>query len=402
MTGPRRVRPASPVPRILHLTPGCFDQGGISRYSRYQISALQEIMGPGNVRALSLLGPDGNGFETPFQTHWHGRGGPANERARAAFALRALREVFVWRPQIIHAAHVNFAPLASRLGRICRARTVLNVYGLEVWSGLSPRRAAHMACMDGIIADCHATADYVAQAALHPAQPVVIWDCADLARFRPGAPDPAVITKYGLPDPDRHRVVLTLGRLSKVAAHKGYDRLIAAFAAVVQSIPQARLVVAGRGDDRPRLEAIAAEHGVGDRVRFTGAIDEADLPALYRAAHVFSLVSDRGHGRGEGIPLTPIEAMASGLPVLVGDEDGSREAVDGSRNGLVVSPRDPAAMAEALCTLLVESGGAARRRAAEARAVAEERFGYAAFIEKHRAFYAVLAAQRAAFSLAAA
>jgi glycosyltransferase involved in cell wall biosynthesis len=78
------------------------------------------------------------------------------------------------------------------------------------------------------------------------------------------------------------------------------------------------------------------------------------------------------------------------VPVLVGDEDGSREAVDGSRNGLVVSPRDPAAMIEALVTLLCETGAARAARVADARKVAEERFGFDAFVTKHRDFYAGL------------
>lgn len=386
------------MPRILHLTPGCFDKGGISRYSRYQISALREIVGRENVRVLSLLGPDRDSFETGFAVDWHGRSGRAEGRDRAGFACEALRQALVFRPGIVHAAHVNLAPLALACARLCDARTVLNVYGLEVWSGLSPRRAASLARMDRVIADCHATANYVFAAALHPARPTVIWDCVDLLRFRPAAPDLAVIARYGLPDPGRHRVVLTLGRLAKAAVHKGFDRLIHAFAAIAKGVPEARLVIAGSGDDRPRLEALAAAEGLGGLVAFPGAIDEADLPALYRAAHLFSLVSDRGIGRGEGIPLVAIEALASGLPVLVGDEDGSREAVDGSRNGLVVSPRDPAAMAAALRTLLDEVGVGAQRRAFEARAVAEERFGYGAFVEKHRAFYAQLFASTGAMA----
>jgi phosphatidylinositol alpha-1,6-mannosyltransferase len=105
-------------------------------------------------------------------------------------------------------------------------------------------------------------------------------------------------------------------------------------------------------------------------------------------AHVFALVSDKGPGRGEGIPLTPIEALASGVPVLVGDEDGSREVVDGTRNGLVVSPRNSATMIDALVDLLSESEPMYAHRSAEARQVAEERFSYAAFVKKHRALLA--------------
>ena len=86
--------------------------------------------------------------------------------------------------------------------------------------------------------------------------------------------------------------------------------------------------------------------------------------------------------------------MACGLPVVVGDEDGSREAVDADRNGIVVSPRDPAALIDAMVTLLSETGTERRRRTKEARRVAEERFGYPGFVEKHREFYLAIAAER--------
>jgi phosphatidylinositol alpha-1,6-mannosyltransferase len=304
--------------------------------------------------------------------------------------VRACLLALHWRPTFIHCAHVNFAPLVSRLAALSGATTVLNVYGLELWSGLTPARRAHMARMDHVIADCHATADHVSGEGLYPRPPVVIWDCADLDRFRPGPPPPHLAAIYGLPNLDRYRVVLTLGRLAVAARHKGYDRLIENFGAVVARVPKAHLVIAGQGDDSDRLRAKVEGLGLADYITFTGSVDEGDLAEIYRAAHVFALVSDKGPGRGEGIPLTPIEALASGVPVLVGDEDGSREAVDGNRNGLVVSPRDPAAMVEALVTLLSETGSARAARVSEARKVAEERFGYAAFVAKHHAFYAGL------------
>ncbi len=377
--------------RILHLTPGCFDKGGISRYSRYQIEALREISGKENIRALSLLAPDENSLEDAFHVDWHGSSQPGelSRLSRAAFATRALACAVAWRPDIIWSAHVNFGPLAAVAARLAGARTVLNVYGLEIWSGLSPARRSCMARLDRIVADCHFTANYVVEAKLHPSPASVIWDPVDLQRFSPGQIDPAIVRKYGLPDPSAHFMVMTLGRLAKAAAHKGYERLIDTVARIAPDMPALRLVMAGRGDDRERLEAIAAERGIADRVCFTGPVDEDDLPAFYRCAHVFSLVSDRGHGRGEGIPLTPLEAMACGVPVIVGNEDGSQEAVDGARNGFVVSPRDGNAHAEAV-TRLARNPSLRSGMATEAAAVARERFGYRDFVSKHKTLLASL------------
>ena len=373
--------------RVLFLAPGCFDKGGISRYVRYQIDATREIAGHDNVRVISLLGHGPDGFETPFEVTWHGPTDTPTAATRAMFAMQALRQTLLWCPDVIHCAHVNYTPLVSLLRRLSGATTVLNVYGLELWSGLNRKRRAHMARMNHVIADCHATADHVVREKMHPSTPTVIWDCVDLDRFQPGPPPPHLADRYGLPDMTRNRIVMTLGRLAVSARHKGYDRLLEIMTDIRSQIPNAHLVIAGRGDDADRLRAKTAELGLNNCVAFTGSIDEADLAAIYRTAHVFALVSDKGLGRGEGIPLTPLEAMASGVPVLVGDEDGSLEAVDRSRNGTVVSPRDKEAMTQALIKLLSETGAARTNRVEEARLVAEERFGYKAFREKHATFY---------------
>ena len=374
--------------RVLYLTTGCFDKGGISRYSRYQITALREICGTGNVRVLSLLGPNKDGFEEPFAVDWHGRSRnnrPSNGD-RIALSARFLWNVTEWRPDVVHGAHVHFGPLLTIARRMRRAtRTVLNVYGHEIWSGLTAQRRAHLARTERVIADCHFTGRYVQSEGLNPRAPTVIWDCVDLQRFRPGRVSPEILAKYGIPDPSEHLIVMSLGRLSKGALHKGFDRLIEVVATLAGEVPALRLVIAGDGDDRARLEGLASSRGIRERVSFTGWVHEKDLAAVYRAASIFSLVSDRGHGRGEGIPLTPLEAMACGAAVIVGDEDGSQEAVFDQRNGFVVSPRDQSQHRSVLLALAKEPHRLERART-EARRVAEEQFGYSAFVAKHRSF----------------
>ena len=60
--------------KILYLSPGCFDKGGISRYNRYQITALREILGDKNVKVFSLLPPQEGDFEDHFEVSWHAWG----------------------------------------------------------------------------------------------------------------------------------------------------------------------------------------------------------------------------------------------------------------------------------------------------------------------------------------
>ena len=368
--------------RVLYLTPGCFDKGGISRYCRYQIQSARELEDLVDIRVLSMLGPDGEGFEVPFHVDWYGAP-QLGLISRAQFALTAVWATFTWRPHVVHIAHVNYSPLAAILARLVSARTLLNVYGLEIWSGLSPFRRKSMQSMDRVISDCHFTSNYVIEAGLHADSPEVIWDCVNLERFSPGSCSADILQKYGIPSKRDSFVVLTLGRLAVGAAHKGYDRLIRAFARLTRRLPNASLVVAGKGDLRPELEALARSLGVEQKVRFIGPVAEDDLAEVYRSASVFSLVSDRGPNRGEGIPLTPLEAMACGIPIIVGNHDGSREAVFGAENGFAIDPFDEAEHVELLYRIAT-SNELALHLSQGARQIAVKEFGYEGFRRKHR------------------
>lgn len=375
---PRRAaRAGGTRAAVLYLSPGCFDKGGISRYNRYQIGALRDLLGPAAVRVFSIRGPGEGDFETPFEVT-ASAGGRDPERGatraqKAALVARVAADALARRPGVIVAAHVHLASLALALARAVGARSVVDVYGLEVWSGLRPDAAWGLRAADLVVADCHFTAAYLREARLRPAgaPTAVLWDCVDTERFRPGPPDPGVWRRHGIPDPDRHVNVLTLGRLAPEAAHKGYDRLLDAFCRAAPSAPALRLVYAGKGALVPELRRRAEARGVGDRVAFTGPVHEDHLADVYRAAHVFSLVSDRGHRRGEGIPLTPLEAAACGVPILVGDQDGSQEAAVDEGTGFVLDPFDTAAHCDRLLRLAadpglrVRMGNAARARILE-------------------------------------
>ena len=372
--------------KILYLTPGCFDKGGISRYTRYQIEALRTIFGRDRVRALSLLGPDAESLEHDFEVDFHASGNGARDKAalmRAAVTI-ALRE----RPDLIHAAHVNLSGAALALCAAVDARAVLNVYGLEVWSGLRGDAALGLRLVRHVISDCHFTARYVREHGAGPQAKVdVIWGCVDVDKLTPGAPRPEVLRRYGIPDPTTGLNLLTLGRLSQDAAHKGYDRLLSVFAHAAATVPELRLIFAGRGNLVPMLRERAAEMGLADRVFFTGAIHEDDMGDVYRSAHVFSLVSDRGRLRGEGLPLTPLEASACGVPIIVGNQDGSQEAVVGEQNGFVVDPFDLDAHARRLIQLARRPELRARMGRA-ARDRAERALSYTRFVDEHRALFA--------------
>ncbi len=121
--------------------------------------------------------------------------------------------------------------------------------------------------------------------------------------------------------------------------------------------------------------------GLERKVFFIGSVPEATLPDVYNLGDMFSLVSERGLGKGEGVPLTPLEAAACGKPIVVGNEDGSQEAVIDGENGRIISPRDPAAMRDAIATILLDDENR-RRMGLAARARIEAEFSYEGFRNK--------------------
>jgi glycosyltransferase involved in cell wall biosynthesis len=181
----------------------------------------------------------------------------------------------------------------------------------------------------------------------------------DLSRFsavttRTRPPSPLVIGPLGIGP-------LVIGTVAALREEKNVARLVRAFAAIASEFPS-RLVIVGDGPERPSLEALAASLRVSDRVTFTG--HRGDTPALYATFDLFALTSDT-----EQMPLSLIEAMASGLPVVATDV-GDVRAMLAPENGPYVGARDDGAMSGLMAELLASSAtririGAANREKAE-------------------------------------
>jgi len=146
--------------------------------------------------------------------------------------------------------------------------------------------------------------------------------------------------ELGLAEEDR--VIGIVGNLRPEKNHLG---LLRAFAKVAEGMERARLVVVGDGVMRPALEEEAQRLGLGERVRFLGR--RFDAPQLYRAFDVYCLPS-----KNEGMPLTVLEAMASGLPVVGTDVLGIGDLLRESGAGVLVPYGDDGALAAALTGLL--------------------------------------------------
>jgi glycosyltransferase involved in cell wall biosynthesis len=164
------------------------------------------------------------------------------------------------------------------------------------------------------------------------------------------------------------RIILFVGSISKQQAYKGLEELIKSLVLVKKKVPNAQLVVAGRGDGKEHYEEIAQAAGVLDDVAFVGYKTQAELAAYNVAAGVQVLPSTNGT---EGFGMVLIEAGACGTPVVGTNVGGIPFAVEENVNGLLVPPRDINALAKAITRVLTDSdlakrlgdGGIARSRA---------------------------------------
>jgi phosphatidylinositol alpha-1,6-mannosyltransferase len=362
--------------KLLYITPGCFDKGGISRYCRYQITALREIFGSKNTYFMSLMGLEPDSIEEAFEVEYSGTGNGKLQQMK--FAIRFVWNAIRLKPEIILCAHVNFSGLAVILAKLVGAKTILNVYGLELWSGLSKDAVYGLRNANFIISDCHNTKNYLISNRLREEKDItVIWDCVDLDKFRPYAGDIDLVKlKYGIANGGK-KIILTLGRIAREAKHKGYHRLIEMFTKLDQE--KYYLVLAGKGNMVEELKQLVKQKKISNNVCFTGMVDEADMAAIYSIPDVFSLVSEVGIGMGEGIPLTPLEAMACGTPIIVGNQDGSQEAVFNNINGNIIDPNDMESYIIAIISLTNR-----QLPQLETRLIAEKYFSFNRFLEEHR------------------
>jgi glycosyltransferase involved in cell wall biosynthesis len=125
---------------------------------------------------------------------------------------------------------------------------------------------------------------------------------------------------------------VVFGMVGRIAPIKNHKLFLRATAIVARSLPAARFVVVGGGEGAEGLRRLASELGIGDRVRFAGV--RTDLSSVYADLDVMALTS-----RNEGTPLSLIEAMAAGVPVVATDVGGVRDLLTQEWSGDIVSRR---------------------------------------------------------------
>ncbi|MGE5832862.1 MAG: glycosyltransferase family 4 protein [Acidobacteriota bacterium] len=196
------------------------------------------------------------------------------------------------------------------------------------------------------------TRDDLVRRGIRSERVVVIHPGVDADHYAPDAATPRAT----------HPTFLYVGRLKR---YKGVEFALRALADARRQRADMTLDVCGQGDDRPRLERLAAELGLGPAVRFPGFVSEEEKRRLLRRAWAVVFPSPK-----EGWGITNVEAAACGTPAIASDSDGLRESVRAGVTGYLVPHGDVAALANRLLSLagdpaLVERLGRAARSFAE-------------------------------------
>ena len=154
---------------------------------------------------------------------------------------------------------------------------------------------------------------------------------------------------HALPGKDCFRLIVTRN-LEPI-----YDNATAlrAFGIVRHHFPMASLTVAGSGPERRSLEQLATDLGIADAVTFTGRMDNEGMASLYRSADVMINPS-----LADNMPISILEALASGVPVVSTDVGGVPYLVEHGKTALLVPAQNPQAMADAIVLLLSDPGKA--------------------------------------------
>jgi glycosyltransferase involved in cell wall biosynthesis len=203
----------------------------------------------------------------------------------------------------------------------------------------------------------------------------------DVDRFAPARADRTLRARWDVPP--GATLVVAVGRLVE---KKGFAHLVDA----ARCVEDVHVVVAGDGDLRPALEQRA--RGVGDRVRFVGALDRDTVARAVAAADVVAVPSVvDAAGNVDGLPNTVLEALASGRALVASRVAGIPEVVEDDVNGLLVPAGDVAALAAALARL-ARDPAARERLGREARARAVARLGWDAVARSFEECYAQAAA----------
>jgi glycosyltransferase involved in cell wall biosynthesis len=316
----------------------------------------------------------------------------AGAGGRSGWIWRTQRLIARRRPDVVHttlfeadlagriAAAIQRRPVVSSLVNIAYGPEMLLDPSLKPWKVRAARSTDSLTCR--LVRRFHAVSDHVAEVMTQrlriPRERVdVIPRGRDLRVLGSSSPERRARIRGELNLPDDARVLFVAARHER---QKGIDIALQAMPMILDVIPDARLLVAGReGNDSPRIRALVTDLRLDEAVTFLGVRE--DIGGLLCAADVFASPS-----RWEGFPGAVLEAMAIGTPVIATDLPMVREAIGDERHAWLVPPEHPRELALASIEALTNRSMAHERASAAMRRF-NDRFTIDRIADQMVAFY---------------
>ena len=249
-------------------------------------------------------------------------------------------------------SHVNLL-LVGYLIKLASPKTkvLLIAHGIEVWHSFPRWKVSMLRKLDLVLPVSEFTRQKMLSLyGLDHKKLEVVNNCLDpfLTRKLDSTKQAALRAEYGLSKDDK--ILFTLTRLKSTEQYKGYDRVILALPEILKRFPAVKYLIAGKYDEteKERLDQIIKSLQLEEKVIFTGYADDKEIEKLFTLADLYIMPSS-----GEGFGIVFIEAMFYGKTVIAGNVDGSVDALDKGKLGLLVDPYNKEEIVAAVAKVLV-------------------------------------------------
>lgn len=313
--------------------------GGIAKFNRDLISSLCSYEKCSEVVAVPRVMPN-QSEEQPQKLKYI----ISAVNNKLSFVFSVFKIVFN-NPKFdfIICGHINLLPFAYLISRfLIRCPLILIVHGVEVWqSTTKPLSNQLLKRVDFCISVSDVTKRRMTSwSGVSSEKVFILHNCVDLKSFSPGSKNLEWLKKYNLTG---KKVLMTTGRLVSHERYKGFDEVLEVLPELKKEIPDLAYLILGDGTDKKRLQEKARDLHLTDCVVFAGFVPEKEKRDHYRLADVYVMPSS-----GEGFGIVFLEAMACGIPVIGSKIDGSREALQEGKLGVLVNPANPEEIKKAI------------------------------------------------------
>ncbi|MCG6134888.1 MAG: glycosyltransferase [Nostoc sp. LLA-1] len=335
--------------KLIHVwVPNLFDfKGGIQIYLQDVIQAIVEDFPELKIQIYNKLDKGNNAkfFNIDnISFKFHGKT-PGNLQI-IHFAWNLLMGFLIEKPHLVLSGHINFAPVAYFACRFTSTPYWIVVHGIDAWDLKNPIKQKALKAAAKIVSVSNYTRDrLLKEQNIDPNQISLLPVTFDANRFEIAPKSTLLLERYGLTP--KQPIILTVARLSRSDAYKGYDQVIRALPQIRQQIPDVHYLIVGKGDDHPRIEELVRSLNLQNHVTLTGFIPDEEIVLHYNLCDVFAMPS-----KGEGFGIVYLEALACGKPTLGGNQDGAIDALCNGELGALINPDDINQITEALIKIL--------------------------------------------------